>query len=99
MARDTLPLTQYLLWIEGDSYTLSADQTAILSGAVRDYRSWVSPGPYDPYELPSFLYIGDNTSSAGANFQFTQVAVVPEPASAAFLAVAPLFLRRRRDGN
>lgn len=51
----------YKLTILGSNYTLSADSTRLLQGSLRDYSNFGVP-----YSLPGFLYLGDDTSSAGA---------------------------------
>ncbi len=55
----------YELEIISDTYTLSANSSEILSGAVRDYTAWEPPFPGlpDPYETPNLIFLGDNTSS------------------------------------
>ncbi len=53
----------------GDSYTL-ASGGHILSGPLRDYSTsgW-------PYTTPNFLFLGDDTSSAGAQIRLALVAI------------------------
>jgi hypothetical protein len=65
----TTALTTYDLTIAGDSYTLTSGGT-ILSGALRDYSAfgW-------PYNTPNFVFLGDDTSSAGAQARLALVAV------------------------
>jgi hypothetical protein len=65
----TAALITYDLTIVGDSYTL-ASGGAILRGPLRDYSSsgW-------PYNTPNFLFLGDDTSSAGAQIRLALVAI------------------------
>jgi hypothetical protein len=83
----------YSLHIQGSTYTLSADGSQILTGATKNYSSFGLP-----YTLPSFLFLGDDTSSAAASETFTAVSVsVPEPATA-FGAIFLLVSLARRRG-
>lgn len=55
----------YTLAIITDTYTLSANETQILAGSVRDYSAWTPPpGVPDVYEQPNLLALSDNTTSA-----------------------------------
>jgi hypothetical protein len=85
----------YDLRIQGSTYALFADGSPLLTGPLRDYAAF--GGFPDPYELPNFLFLGDDTGSASAAVRFAGVSVtVPEPAALSLLAVTPLLLRRRR---
>jgi hypothetical protein len=66
----TAALTTYELTIRGDSYILASGKI-ILSGALRDYSAfgW-------PYNTPNFLFLGDNTTSAGAQARLALVAII-----------------------
>ncbi len=73
----------YELWLDGEA-------TPLLSGPLRDYSAFVATPPWpNPYVLPGHLFFGDDTQSAGARVEFSRISVtsVPEPASAAFLAI------------
>ncbi len=52
----------YQLQVLGDAYQLTRDGgvAPIVSGRLRDYRNF--SGSVDPYELPNFLFFGDNTT-------------------------------------
>jgi hypothetical protein len=65
----TAALTTYELTIVGDSYTLSSGAST-LSGPLRDYSSfgW-------PYTTPNFVFLGDDTTSAGGQIRLAQVAI------------------------
>jgi hypothetical protein len=65
----------YTLAVQGDSYALSSGGTPILSGALRDYTAF--SGQPDPYETPSLIFLGDDTSSASAKIHLAYVAVGP----------------------
>ena len=74
----TSSLVEYLLTITGDTYTLTANHEPILSGPVRDYSAF--DGFPDPYETPSFLFLGDDTTSAQARIRLGFLSVTgPEP--------------------
>jgi hypothetical protein len=69
----TSALTDYQLTIVGDTYTLTANATPILSGPMRDYSAF--EGFPDPYETPNFLFLGDNTTSAQTRVQLSFVSI------------------------
>ena len=73
-------LTRYELAIHGDGYALRADGVPLLSGPVRDYSAFA--GAPNPYTTPSFLFLGDDTSSAAARFRLGMVAITLLPAPA-----------------
>jgi hypothetical protein len=66
----TSGLIPYELTILGDTYTLSANGKKILSNRLRNYSSfgW-------PYSVNNFLFLGDNTSSAGGLIRLASVQV------------------------
>jgi len=75
---DTTAMTSYDLTILGNDYHLFADGSLILSGTLRNYSAFDSASaglPYDPYETPNLVFLGDNTSSAGANINLEFVSV------------------------
>lgn len=88
---------QYELLILGSTYRLSADGTEILTGSLRDYSGFGS----QPYTLSRFLFLGDDTSSAGADVLLGRVALadVPEPATVGLVGAAMLLAAVRRRGN
>jgi hypothetical protein len=67
---DTTVLRDYQLIVRGDSYELLADGGSILSGRLRDYSSFGAP-----YTVASFIFLGDDTSSARAVVQIGYVDV------------------------
>jgi len=72
----TASLVQYELEVLGGGYELSADGSPILSGSLRDYSSFGFP-----YNSSSFLFVGDDTSSAQAAVELARIEAVPEPAT------------------
>jgi hypothetical protein len=88
-------INDYVLSIQGTSYSLTDDGTTILTGQTHDY----SGEGIEPYTLDNYIFIGDDTSEVGASETFSSLAVtVPEPASGtALLAIAaPVMMRRKR---
>ena len=63
----------YHLAIISDTYTLSADDSVLLSGRLRDYSNFA--GIPDPYETPNLLFLGDNTTSAAGRVKIDYVAI------------------------
>jgi hypothetical protein len=79
----TAGLIAYELAIVGDSYTLTGG-SAMLSGLLRDYSSFG-----DPYNRANFLFLGDDTSSAGARIRLAKVDIITtEPPTATATATA-----------
>jgi len=72
----TAGLIDYRLDIQGSSYTLFANNSQILTGALRDYSA-----KGFPYTQPNFTFFGDDTGEADAKVQISSFNVVPEPAS------------------
>ncbi|MCY6493744.1 PEP-CTERM sorting domain-containing protein [Leptolyngbya sp. GGD] len=66
---------RYDLSVQGNYYGLFANgnfQTPILTGSLRNY----SPEGV-PYNLPNFVFFGDNTTSASASVRITRVDLTP----------------------
>ena len=90
----------YALAVQGDTYTLSSNGTPILSGNLRDYSAF--NGFPDPYETPNLIFLGDDTSSAGANIDLAYVAVGPIGSTGPSLdrkVYLPLLMRAARIRN
>jgi len=68
----TQPIT-YELRVLTETYTLWANDIAVLTGPIRDYSAF-NNFP-DPYETPNLIFIGDDTSSARARVQLGSIAV------------------------
>ena len=78
----------YELAILGNTYTLSGDGQLLLSNQLHDYSAFG-----EPYSLPNFLVIGDDTGSAAANINLGRVTLtVNDPATAPIAPTWPLFL-------
>jgi hypothetical protein len=88
----TSALTNYALTIQGSNYSLLANGSPLLSGSIRDYSSFGTP-----YDVNNFLFIGDDTTSATASFDLSQVSIVPEPMSVVLIAIGALVLRRNNN--
>jgi hypothetical protein len=91
----------YDLHIQGSNYSLTANGSQILTGSTRDYSSYPFPIPQatDPYTVPNFVFLGDDTNDAGATLELQSVAIaVPEPCMAVLLAgIGGVMLLRRRS--
>lgn len=77
----TTGIIEYELEIVGNTYTLTAPAMTTLTGSVRDYTAWVPPfGFPDIYEIPNFVFLGDDTSSAESRIKLAYVSVTTETA-------------------
>lgn len=74
---------RYTLTVHDDTYVLNADGSDILTGPVRDYSL---EGP--PYDRPSFVFIGDDTTSARGATEVARLAVALLEGPAASIADA-----------
>jgi hypothetical protein len=92
----------YELAVHGSSYELTADSNVILTGALHDHFDHNINWPVSPYQIPNFLFLGDDTTSASAEILLRSVKMeattVPEPASWLLLGLGTpgLFVWRRR---
>jgi len=102
VAWNSTGMNAYALSVLGNNYVLSSGNTVLLQGALRSYSK---PGslpvsPFDIYQVPDFIFLGDDTTraSATANIAKVEVVALPEPATLGFAAIgaAGLLLRRRR---
>ena len=66
----TNAVVHYDLVLLGERYRLSADGQPILEGPLRRYASFGAP-----YNIPEFLFLGDDTTSAAAKAAVGRVAV------------------------
>jgi hypothetical protein len=97
--------TTYDLTVLGNNYTLSTGGNTLISGLLRDYTG--AQGAYAPiYNTANFLFLGDDTISAGASVNIqnitlnTNAAAVPEPSSLLGVGLAIGFgatLKRKLD--
>lgn len=91
----------YELAIQGNSYSLFGNSLLLLNGSLRNYSAFGGP----PYTLSNYLFLGDNTSSAGADVTLGNVSLstVPEPGLSGMIASLTagvgLFFRRQRGLN
>jgi hypothetical protein len=81
-------LRSYELNLVGNDYSLLADGEPLLSGPLRDYSSH----PHPVYSSTNFLFLGDDTGSASAQFRLASVEVItgtalPEPGTLALAAL------------
>jgi hypothetical protein len=73
----TTQFHEFVLSLTGTNYTLFANRLPLLSGPVRNYTAFT--GFPDVYETPDFIFLGDNTTSASADVEIAEVALVPAP--------------------
>lgn len=94
----------YELTILGSGYSLSANGSNLLNGGLRDYSAYLTdPFTPDPYEVGSFVFLGDNTDSAFADFTLGDVqihtgeaqVVLPSVSWLLLLGLLPLARRAR----
>lgn len=81
-AFDTTRLTRYVLVVQAGAYTLHAGGRPILSGPLRSYAAFDSGAaglPFDPYETRNLLFVGDDTSSAGARAEIARIELLTTP--------------------
>ncbi len=86
----TAALTTYKLTVISNSYQLEANDVPLLNGSLRQYTDWTPPFgiTVDPYEQPNQLFLGDDTSSAGAEIWLGDVTIQDEvPGYTLFLPV------------
>lgn len=100
-AFNTTALTRYDLSVLGSTYALYTGgnfNAPVLSGSLRNYSPEGSP-----YNLPNFLFLGDNTTSARGSLRLDLMQIsdtaVPEPGTLGLIGLgiaAIAFLRIRR---
>lgn len=87
----------YLLTVQGNSYSLASGSTVLFSGALENYTAQGLP-----YTVPNFLFFGDNTSRAASSVEVGSIVLtpIPEPASAVLMALGlgAVAVRARRRG-
>ncbi|MDJ0533839.1 MAG: hypothetical protein QNJ70_15340 [Xenococcaceae cyanobacterium MO_207.B15] len=76
--------TDYQLAVSGNTYELLADTgsgfSTVINGSLRTYNfnplaSNPPLGSFNPYEIPNFLFFGDNTGQAHGTFTLGQISV------------------------
>ncbi|QQE11491.1 PEP-CTERM sorting domain-containing protein [Planctomycetota bacterium] len=92
----TASMIEYNLSLHNSTYMLYADGNVIMTGSTRDYTPWV--GTIDPFEIPNFLFFGDDTTSGSsiAKIGLVEITDIPEPATASLLLGSLVFLMRRK---
>ena len=91
----TTGLIEYRLSVMGNSYTLAANGSTVLSGLLRDY-TLAPPPPLNPYNTPNLIFLGDDTSSAQAILKLAAVSVVDAPPFSVYL---PLIFKTSRSSQ
>jgi hypothetical protein len=82
---DTTALRTYELTVQGNGYTLSSG-TTVLTGPLRNYSSFGAP-----YNVPDFIFLGDNTTSARAAIRLTAVELIVPLGPVATVTTTPTF--------
>lgn len=88
VAFDTTSPITYRLAISGTTYTLTADDTPILSGTTRTYPT--DSLSRQVYGFPNFIFLGDNTSSAAASFRLYGVTLAQDTLGGTLAGTADL---------
>lgn len=88
----TAALTTYELTLIGETYLLTANGVPLLSGSLRQYTEWVPTLPVDPYEVPNQLFLGDNTTSAGAEVWLGDITITTDIAPTVSVAATAVTL-------
>ncbi len=81
---DTTQLNRYDVVVKDDLYQLSSNGVAILQGKLRDYTGYEPPAVPSPFgdislpdfnELPSLVFLGDLSPSAGGSTRISEISV------------------------
>lgn len=84
----TVELIDYRLSVMGNTYTLAANGSTVLTGSLRDYTLAPPPPlPLNPYNTPNLIFLGDDTSSAQARIKLQYAAVINAPPFSIYLPV------------
>ena len=78
---DTKARASYQLSIKDETYNLSTNGVSVLTGKLRNYKASGAP---TPYTVPSFIFLGDDTSRASAKFQLATVVLEKNVAPSRF---------------
>jgi hypothetical protein len=102
----TAGMVQYDYTVSGSSYSLMANGSPLLSGSLRNYNPTGLNALFDPYDNPSFLFFGDDTTRADADVLLGDIEVnppldmaVPEPGTALPLLICAIAAYRSRRRN
>jgi PEP-CTERM motif len=100
-------LTTYNLNVLGGSnagrYTLTSGTDTLLSGSLRDYTAAATTALTAVYAKPNFIFLGDDTTSAGASVDIQRISLttnppaVPEPSSLLGIGLAIGFGARLKQ--
>ncbi len=76
----TSAVTRFELVVRGTAYELYANEAGlpILDGALRNYANF--SGSIDPYEIPSFLFLGDDTTRGESRVELGYVSITQHDA-------------------
>lgn len=79
----------YELRVSGSNYQLFANSSQILTGSLRTYNfnpltSDPPLGTFNPYEIPNFIFLGDNTGQEDGEFTLRSASVTTNTASIPF---------------
>ncbi len=66
----TAAIRHYELTVQGNNYALSLGGSPLLAGVLRNYSGFGAP-----YDRPSFVFLGDDTTSAQGESEFTLVTI------------------------
>jgi hypothetical protein len=106
--------TDYKLVVQGNTYSLFAGGTALLTNKpLRNYTAFdpttsQPPLPYSPFRQPNFLFFGDETDQASSTFTLNSISVnnFPVPVNDIYsvlhdkvLSSAQSVLSNDEDGN
>jgi hypothetical protein len=76
-------LNTYDLTVLNNTYTLKNGNTTLISGVLRDYTAAaVANTPTAVYALSNFLFLGDDTTSAGASVDIQSITLTTNTATA-----------------
>jgi hypothetical protein len=62
---------EYQIKVKDNEYILSSGKNLILKGKLRDYTRFT--GLLNPYRFPSFIFLGDDTTSASAKINLGKI--------------------------
>jgi len=100
-------LISYNLTLFDNNFFLAQDDNLLLTGDLKDYSAF-SGGPLGsiPYSLSSYLFLGDNSSSALADVTLGRITlsdtpqfIVPLPPSIGFMCLGLMGLFRYKKSN
>jgi len=72
-------MVQFDFSVLNNGYSLTANGIPLLSGNLRNYNPSGLGSLVDPYNNPSFLFFGDDTTSADADVLLGNIEINPSP--------------------